>query len=925
MSHRIFFILLLNIHLLASLAEGSPTYPSFIVTLKGIPTLALVEDQPTETTPQAKIIQSLFSFEYYYIVQNWNWNPIITQSESKRKPWSVKPPLLSSRNNTLTYTAEVGTFPCAMDIKEQQSGITTLSWEHNLSLGEKDYFERQEIRTSRERGILLKLPSLKQLKDVNFGKPGEKLLISFFYEDEPYRLELSDSHDIKGVSFKQSPPGQLWLAFNLKIGTPELVKISATFTYPAQLPTHLNYERMALHHSQEEWLTCNLQDDSYWLDVGSILLDPPAGKHGFLTVRDGNFYFEKTDTPFFMSGTTYVHSSKFPDKKTAQDFAKRVAAMGFNLVRLHHLDYHVPGFGLFNRLDMKSGKTQQFDNELIDRMDYLIYCLKKLGIYIHLDGITARRFLKNDGVPGSDKISSGMKGSAYILESDILRSRQEQYLSALWNHINPYTGFAYKDDPAIVTTALINENDLYTHGNFRHHIPQPYRNIYLDGEKQWIKDNTSTYPPGTFDQKLLYKQKLTTDYFRYFGKFNKKNNPLRPYCGTNWMDFSSRLRLLASYKETDFTADHPYRHFLLDEGELNLFLPGSKHLSYLNLAKLWNKPLMHEEWTSNGLDRVATLSLATAVMTTQNHDATINFAMHHSFPASKPSSHIATYNMAHDPARAAILPALNLMFIRRDLKPNPRRITYLVDEKILFGNGPLSLNTKQDIRAIYPSYELASFIGQVSFITSQEEIPALLKRFPQTEIITPGVTPKNLPNAETYPLINGSGEIHLYWKERFYLITAHRTKMAMGYYGGKGPLDLGDGVTVNITTPGYICFALTSLSDEPIISSPQIMLTAFSHAEAKGTLYNEGWKDPILPDTDLVIKPIKGFVEFNSSQNDKTAVGRWYNQNNEPGSLIRFSTTSEKSTLALDGNGIVAQINMTTETSPIYSSTSGEE
>ncbi len=281
--------------------------------------------------------------------------------------------------------------------------------------------------------------------------------------------------------------------------------------------------------------------------------------------------------------------------------------------------------------------------------------------------------------------------------------------------------------------------------------------------------------------------------------------------------------------------------------------------------------------------------------------------------------------MAHDPARAAIFPALNLMFIRRDLKPNPRRFTYLIDEKILFGSGPLSLNAKKDIRAIYPSYELASFMGQVSFITSENEIPALLKRFPKTEIITPGITPQNLPNADTYPLINGSGEIHLYWKERFYLITSQRTKMAMGYYGGKGPLDLGDGVTVNITTPGYICFAITSLSGEPIVSSPQIMLTAFSHAEAKGTLYNEDWKDPILPDTDLVIKPIKGFVEFNSSQNEKTAFARWYDQNNEPGSLIRFSTTSETSTLALDGNGIVAQIKITTRTNQIYSSTSDEE
>lgn len=907
MIFRLCILLLLTLFPTVGSAGDAPEeYPAFIVTLKGIPTLALVRDQDVVTGPRTKILQPLFSFEYYYTVSDWSWGAIISQSGSDRKPWSVKPPLLTVRDRLYSYTGEVGTFPCTMDIRVTQPGSATVSWDHNLILGEEDYLERREIRTSSERGILLKIPAPGLLRDIKRGNPGDRLLVSFAYQGKPYRLELTGSQRVEKISFKKSPAGQLWLGFTLPAATPDHVRFATKFTYPSEVTTHLDYERLARRHFQQGWLACNLEDDSWWLDVGSSLLDPPAGKYGFLTVRNGRFYFQKQDTPVFLSGTTYVHSSKFPDKKTARTFAKRTAAMGFNLVRFHHLDYHIPGFGLFDRQGMKEGRTDAFDPVLLDRMDYFIFCLKQLGIYIHLDGITARRFLENDGVSNYDKISGGLKGGAYILDSDILRAKQKHYLRALWNHVNPYTGLAYKDDPAIVTTALLNENDLYTHGSFKHHIPEPYRDIYLAGKKNRLKKNGATYPARDYDRELLYKRDLTTDYFRYFGEFTRKNNPLRPFCGTNWIDSGSRLRLLSSYGLTDFTADHPYSHHLLDEEKLDLFRPGVKHLSYINLAKLWDKPLMHEEWTSNGLDRAASLSLAMALMTAQDHDATINFAMYHSYPVEKHSSHIGTYNMAYDPARAALLPALNLMFIRRDLKPDPRRIAYLLDENILFGKGPASLLANGDVRNIYPSYEPASFTARTGFVTSEGQIPTLLKRFPGTEIVTPGKPPANLPDSGTYPLVSGSGEIKLYWKERFFLVTAERTKMAMGYYGAKGPLDLGDGVRVNITTPGYICLALTSLTDDPIAISPRIMLTVFSHAEAAGTLYNEQWREPILPDTDVLMRPVEGSVTLMSSYPGRQASARWYNLHHEPGGLLSYSQTREAATLTLDGKGIVA-------------------
>lgn len=906
---RTLCILLLLLSPTTGLAwDTAPVHPAFVVTLKGIPTLALVRDQDAPTGPETSILQPLFSFEYYYRVKDWKWAPIISQSGSQRKPWSVKPPLLHTGKGLFSYTGEVGTFPCTMDIRPGKPGTASISWDHDLDLGNMDYLERQEMRASDERGILVKFPATGLVQDIRPGSPGERELIRFSYRGESYRLALSGTKRIRRIDFLKSPFGEFWLGFSLVADSPDQVRFSTTLTYPVEVPFHPDYTRIARQHDQQGWLPCNLEDDSYWLDIGGLLLDPPAGRHGFLTVRDNRFYFENSDTPVFFSGTTFVHSSKFPDKETAQAFADRTAAMGFNLVRLHHLDYHIPGFGLFDRAGMQQGKTGSFDPELLDRMDYFIFCLKQRGIYIHLDGITARRFMENDHVPSYGEISGGLKGSAYLLDADILRERQEQYLRALWNHVNPYTGLAYKDDPAIVTTTLLNENDLYTHGSLKHHIPEPYRRIYLAGKKNWLQQNGAKYPARYFDRDLLYKRDLTTAYFNYFGAFTRKNNPLRPFSGTNWIDFDERLRLLASYGVTDFTADHPYSHHLLDEEKPGQGQPGARHFSYLNLAKLWDKPLMHEEWTSNGPDRAANLSLAMALITAQDHDATINFAMYHSYPVEKRSSHIDTYNMAYDPARAAILPTLNVMFLRRDLKPNPRRIAYLLDEKILFGKGPVSLLAQHDIRNIYPSYEAAALTARTSFVTRQQDIPALLQRYPDTEIAAPGVPPENLPGSQVYPLVSGSGEIQIFWKERFFLVTAKRTKLAMGYFGGSGPVDLGDGVRVDITTPGYVCFALTSLTQEPISTSPRLMLTVFSHAEAKGTLFNEDWQEPVLPDTDIVVEPVSGIVTLGSSRADRTAAGQWYNQNHSPGPHLRFTQDQKEVSLRLDGKGIVALV-----------------
>ena len=85
---------------------------------------------------------------------------------------------------------------------------------------------------------------------------------------------------------------------------------------------------------KKDWYTFVLQekmDLNSLANIGRLILDPPAGKHGFLKVNDLSFVFEN-GTPAKFWGTTLGKSVCFPSKKQAETIANRLAFFGFNAV-----------------------------------------------------------------------------------------------------------------------------------------------------------------------------------------------------------------------------------------------------------------------------------------------------------------------------------------------------------------------------------------------------------------------------------------------------------------------------------------------------------------------------------------------------------------------------------------------------------------
>lgn len=198
-------------------------------------------------------------------------------------------------------------------------------------------------------------------------------------------------------------------------------------------------------------------------NMGKQVLDAPAGKHGFVTVKGSNFVFEDA-TPARFWGTNLCFSACFPSKEQAEKMADRLAFFGFNAVRLHHMDFFFEPQGIFKDTypgaeNPQDKKTGILSPEQLDKLDYLVYQFKIRGIYVDMNLLVARRFTEADGVKDAGKLGIAAKPVSYF--DARLIELQKQYARDLLTHVNPYTKLRYADDPAVALVEITNENSIF--------------------------------------------------------------------------------------------------------------------------------------------------------------------------------------------------------------------------------------------------------------------------------------------------------------------------------------------------------------------------------------------------------------------------------------------------------------------------------
>ena len=191
------------------------------------------------------------------------------------------------------------------------------------------------------------------------------------------------------------------------------------------------------------------------------LQDAPAGKHGWLKRAGGHFEFEGRPAgervKFY--GVNLVGSCCWPQKRQTDEIVARLVRSGYNTVRLHH--FECDG-GITTGTGDPTGTT--LNPKRMDQMDYLVAKCIQAGIYVTIDLYsyrTASPEVRAEMWKALGRTAPTMPAfqemKVLIHLSDAGFENWKAYAGNLLNHVNPYMGRAYKDEPGLPLICLVNE------------------------------------------------------------------------------------------------------------------------------------------------------------------------------------------------------------------------------------------------------------------------------------------------------------------------------------------------------------------------------------------------------------------------------------------------------------------------------------
>ena len=227
--------------------------------------------------------------------------------------------------------------------------------------------------------------------------------------------------------------------------------------------------------ANDDWVRLDYRKDivpGSALDLsGQGLQDAPAGKHGWLKAVGGHFEFENlpgVEQRFY--GVNLCFTANYPNHEIADRLVDRFVRFGYNTIRVHHHDgaWAAAYEGRRTKDEGRSADApggvgdeapRPFDDD-IDRLDYLLAKCFERGIYVTTDLYVSRTVRWRDIGIDRDGEMNKQLFKTYVGIHDGAYSNWCHWAQAFLEHVNPYTGRAYKDEPGLPLISLINEGKL---------------------------------------------------------------------------------------------------------------------------------------------------------------------------------------------------------------------------------------------------------------------------------------------------------------------------------------------------------------------------------------------------------------------------------------------------------------------------------
>lgn len=586
------------------------------------------------------------------------------------------------------------------------------------------------------------------------------------------------------------------------------------------------------------WFPYPLPWDECPVDL-SFLNHKPAGSHGFLRCRDGRFEFED-GTPARFWGTCFSASANFPTHEQAERIARRLAKFGVNIVRTHHADanWSQPNFFAFG--DRTTGSTTEFEPESLDRFDYLLACLKREGIYIYLDQLVHRKFTAADGVDAPDQLDNAAK--PYSNFDEKLIAAQQAFSRKLLSHVNPYTGVAYRDEPAVVLMEFANENDLMT----QQVSLEPYRSRLEQRFRTWAAERGIEVPAGEVkfdngrDPYLPFLVDVQREYYEQMTAFMRELGVRIPLTGSNW---SRNAALLAALEPLDYTDSHAYHHHPFGGRVANRPFIGQtgNMMQWLSFNRLAGKPFFVSEWDTPWPNehRAELILWIAGVAALQDWGGLTVYTYRHSAatPIDWLSGAFETFN---DPCRFGLFPAAALIYRRGDVAPAREKVTVSIPrDRAVHAPSPSPYGTA--------ALTLTPEVHRTEVTLGEPGPDAGRVVGPDERVISPD----EVVRSDTGELTRRLGE------QGYGTIDTPRSQAAYGFLGAAGELTLSD-VTLRVQTP-FAVVAVSSLTDKPIAATNRLLVTAVARSENTAMRWNARRNGLVSNGTGpILVEPVVG-------------------------------------------------------------------
>ena len=580
---------------------------------------------------------------------------------------------------------------------------------------------------------------------------------------------------------------------------------------------------------------------------GMGFTDAPAGKYGWMRNVGSHFEFEgRPGKPVRLYGVNLCGTANFPSHELAETMVTRFKRLGYNAIRLHHLDAGtVKG--------SKDGLTLNVEN--MDKFDYLLATAIREGFYLTTDLFVSRSRApirwRHIGVDSDAEVDMQLF-KALCAVYDPAFENWCAYARNFLTHVNPYTGRAYKDEPALPLISLINEGGLFM--GWGRETAKDAR--VLAAWKKWLLEkraaDPSFYPSadpdsaprgayhkdnaafalfmGEMEAKMVVRMKA---FLRSIGCRALLTND---NCGSHF----APLQVASGeydYIDDHFYVDHP--SFLEQRwrlpsrcGNKNPILVRNLPPCRLGFTRMADKPFTVTEWNFSGPGMFRGVGgIRTGAMAAlQDWDGMWRFAYGHSYNdvLENPNHAPGYFNLGTDPLGQASDRASICLFLRGDIAP------------IEAGKGVSLLITPESVKPAdgrafpgSPSWSDAAWNMRVSSCLAPQGAGAL-RVIPREQAEDPAVT-NWAQNVVANPALGFDRE------KGAFTIDTPRT---CGGFAPEGTIAAGP-LVATLGGAAATVWA-SSLDGTPVASSSRILLTHLTDVQGEGAKFADPEKTILL-------------------------------------------------------------------------------